>query len=154
MGTYSAVILNNAAISGTTNDIATLVPAASRRVWVTEIMVAGMGTSSAASQINANRVTTAGATGGGAITASPWDAFSAASASSLFTTWTTQPVVSASLVSLAVNANGGIYRWVARPGQELNAIGSQATNMQISFRASVNGGGNYTIEVTWIEDPI
>jgi hypothetical protein len=132
----------------------TLTPAASRRVWLTELAVMGMGTASAASEVVAYRVTTVGATGGGNIAGTPWDTFSPAAASSVFTTWTTQPVISTALVRLSVNANGGIYRWVARPGQELNAIGGQATNMQISIRPFVNGGGNYTVGITWIEDPI
>jgi len=153
MSTYSAWV-SNASISSTTNDIMTLVPAASRRVWLTELAVMGMGTSSAATEVCAYRVTTAGATGSGAITGTPWDTYSPAAASSVYTGWTTQPTVGTALVRLSVNANGGIYRWVARPGQELQAIGGLATNMEISIRTAVSGGGNYTVGITWIEDPI
>lgn len=152
MSVYSATVAN-AAIANFTNDIMTLVPAANRRVQLIEVMVAGMGTASAAGQINVYNVTTAGVTGGGAITPVKFDFYAPASASTVNTTWATQPVVGAvPQIQLPVNANGGIFRWVARPGEEIYAIGGLSANMEISIRASV-GSGTYTTTITWAEDP-
>lgn len=153
MSMYSATV-SNTSISSTTNDIMTLVPASNRRVQLIEFSVAGCGTASSAAQINIYQVTTAGATGSGAITANKFDFYAPAQASSVFTGWTTQPVVGSIIVPLAVNANGGIYRWVARPGEEIYAIGGLATNMQISVRASLAPSTNFTVSIVWMEDPM
>src|ERR1700676_1338306 len=112
MSVYSTVISNTAL--NTSNDILTLTPAANRRIQVIEVSVCGMGTASAANALSVYDVTTAGATGGGAPTIVKLDRFAPAAGSTVFTTWTTQPVVNAPLLTLGVNSNGGIYRWVAR----------------------------------------
>lgn len=153
MSMYSATV-SNASVSSTTNDIMTLVPLSNRRVQLIEFTVAGVGTASSAAQINAYQVTTAGVTGGGAITANKFDFYAPTQASSVFTTWTTQPVVGSIIIPLACNANGGIYRWVARPGEEIYAIGGLATNMQISIRASLAPSTNFTVSIVWMEDPM
>lgn len=154
MATYSASIQSVAA-AGTTNDLITLVPAANRRIWVTECSVGGLGTASAASVINLYPITAAGSVGTGAVTPKPFDFYGPTAASTVSTLWTTQPVVGAvPWVTLSVNANGGLYRWVARPGQEINIIGGLAGFLGLSVRCSLAGGSNYCVTLTWIEDPI
>jgi hypothetical protein len=152
MSVYSATV-SNTPVSSITNDIMTLTPAANRRVQLIEFTVAGCGTASSAAQINAYQVTTAGASGSGTITSNKFDFYAPASASTVSTAWTTQPVVGQPIIPLAVNGNGGIYRWVARPGEEVYAIGGLATNMQISIRASLAPSTNFTISIVWVEDP-
>jgi hypothetical protein len=154
VATYSVTVPNGALTAG--NDVITLVPASSRRIWVTEFSMQGMGTSSAASEVDLLYITTAGVTGGGALTPSK-DVYAPASASTVNTTWGTQPVVGTEPVcgaALCANANGGIYRWTARPGQEANCIGGIANGLGFSLRTRVAGGGNYTVSLTWQEDPI
>jgi hypothetical protein len=52
------------------------------------------------------------------------------------------------ILDLAVNANGGIYRWVARPGEEIVCTGTTDT---ISFRA-VTGSSTVSLHVVFMED--
>jgi hypothetical protein len=150
---YSATV-SNTSISSTANDIMTIVPAASTIIQIVEFTVAGCGTASSAAQINIYNITTAGTTGGGAITPSKFNpAYAPASGSTVSTTWSTQPTVGVIIVPLAVNGNGGIYRWVARPGEELYAIGGIAAALGFSIRASLAPSTNFTVSVVWVESP-
>ncbi len=151
MSTYT-VTVSNTALS-TSNDIMTFTPAANRRIQIIEVSVGGMGTASAANELGVFDVTTAGVTGGGALTPTKLDRFAPSAASTVNTTWTTQPVVGGEILGLPVNANGGIYRWVARPGEEINVTGSATTNFQLSLRSKV-GTSNVTVTVVFTEDPL
>src|ERR1700674_720063 len=154
MSMYSATV-SNTALPATTNDIMTLVPTASRRIQIVEISCAGMGTASSACQVNLWNITTAGTTGGGAITPTKFDVYAPSSATTVSTTWTGQPTV-AGAPSLAIpfNANGGIYRWVARPGEEFYSIGGVACVLGFSIRPFAGAGQNATVTVIWMEDPM
>lgn len=62
--------------------------------------------------------------------------------------WTTQPTLAGgNLVAVAWNAFGGLWRWVANPGEELFIIGPA----EISCRQAA-GAGVVTGHVAWIED--
>lgn len=151
MSTYSTNV-SNATLS-TANDALTLVPAASRRIQLVEISVGGMGTASAANELGVFLITTAGTTGGGAPTINKMDFYAPTAASTLSTTWSAQPTVGGQFLSLPVNSNGGLYRWVARPGEEINVVGGLANSLGLSFRAKV-GTGSVSLHIVWIEDPL
>jgi len=129
----------------TANDALTFIAAANRKIRVLEISVGGMGTASAANEIAVQR-STGGTTGGGAITPESLDPESLAdSVTVVDTTWAAQPTLSGGpVLRLPVNANGGVYRWVARPGSEIVVRNSG----QLSFRSAV-GTSNVSIHVLY-----
>lgn len=151
MSTY-AIDISNTALS-TSADIITFTPAANRLIQIIEVSIGGMGTASSANELGVFDVTTAGVTGAGALTPTKINRFAPAAASTLNTAWTTQPVVGGQILSLPVNSNGGIYRWVARPGEEITVIGSATTNFQLSFRSKV-GTGTVSLHIVFVEDPL
>jgi hypothetical protein len=108
----------------TTNDWITLVTAAAKALRIHEIGFVGGGTASAANDIIVTRPTAAG-TGAGtsAVTAAPMNPAAPAAGFSNFSTYaTTQPTLSTTVggvLRFALNANGGVYRWVAKPGSEI-----------------------------------
>ena len=126
------------ATPGTTNDVLTLTAAAVRRAFVHEVSVSGLGTASAANELDVARATTVGVAPT-AQTAEKVDPHSAAAASTVATAWTTQPVVNAvKILRLGCNSNGGVYRWVAKPGEEI-ALYDTVTTGQLSLRFGVGG---------------
>jgi hypothetical protein len=154
MSYYSASVLT-ATLSSTTNDIMTIVPASGRIIQLIEFSVTGQGTASSAAQVNLSNITTAGVTGTGGITPLPLNpGYAPAATAVVSTAWGTQPVIGAiPTVPLGVNANGGIFRWVARPDEVILAIGGLAAALGWSIRCSTTGSGLYTVSVTWSENP-
>jgi hypothetical protein len=148
-----SVALNTAA------DFLTLITVANRPIQIVEISVAGMGTASAANSLGVYR-SSGGATPTGPIVAVPMGKVGAVTtgsapvaATTSATGWTTQPTITASagyglILTLGVNANGGIYRWVARPGEEIVCVGTTDT---ISFRA-ITGTSTVSLHVVFMED--
>jgi hypothetical protein len=134
MGGFFSLSRSNVALS-TTNDLVTVIPATARTFDLIEVSVGGMGTASAANELQAAR-SAGGNTPGGALTAQPLREAQAAAGFTNATTWTTQPTLGPVLLRLPVNANGGIYRWVRPPGQVITFIDSN-TNEQLSFRSAV-----------------
>lgn len=129
----------------TANDWMTFISPTNRRIRLVEIEIGGMGTASAANELNVAR-STGGTTGGGALTSEPLEPDSAAAGTLVYTTWSAQPTVGNSLLRLPVNANGGINRWVARPGSEIIA-----RNLgQLSLRPAV-GTSNISGHVIYEE---
>lgn len=139
-----SVTRSNVALN-TANDLLTFIAAASRKIKIHEISVGGMGTASAANEIAVQR-STGGTTGGGAITPESVDPDSLAdSVTVVNTTWSAQPSLSGTpLLRLPVNANGGVYRWVAKPGQEIVVRNSG----QLSVCPAV-GSSNVSIHVVY-----
>jgi hypothetical protein len=137
-----AVTRSSTALS-TSNDLITIVAAANRRTRVKAITVGGMGTTSAANSIAVSR-STGGTTPGGALVPPLKRVDDPASSTLVYTTWSAQPTVAAGgpLLRLPVNANGGVIRWVAPPGQEIELRNSE----QLSFR-SETGTSNVVITV-------
>jgi hypothetical protein len=146
MSTYSYTVSN--VTLNTAADIMTIIPPASRRVQLIEVSISGMGTSSAANEVGIYR-STAGTTGGGAITAAKMSTDAPAAGSTVDTTWSVQPTLGTKVLALGCNSNGGIYRWVARPGEEIETRGGVD---QISIRAAV-GSGNVSLHAIVVEDP-
>ncbi len=147
MGLYYTIKRENVALS-TTNDLLTIIGAATRSWRIKSIEIDGLGTASAANAVGIYRVGTAGVTPGGAITPTPNNPAASAAALTTSTTWGTQPVVGVEVRTLAVNSNGGINRWVAIPNvEEIEAPGGANAAASISIRSSV-GTGNVNIQVT------
>jgi len=134
MGGFYSLSRSNVALS-TTNDHLTILPAATRTFDLIETSVGGMGTASAANELQVAR-SSGGTGGGGAVTAQPLREAQAAAGFTNFTTWAMQPTLGPVLLRLPVNANGGIYRWVRPPGQVITFIAGN-TNPQLSFRSAV-----------------
>lgn len=125
----------------TSNDLITVIAGAAGRFKLHEVSLAGMGTVSAANEIAVAR-SSGGTTGGAAQTAIPLVTDSRSALSTNFTTWSVQPTLGNVILRLGVNANGGIYRWVAKPGEEPEWRGSD----QLSLRPSV-GSSNISWHV-------
>ena len=135
---------------GTTNDVLTLTAPAVRRAFCHEVSVSGLGTASAANELDVARATTVGATPT-AQTPAQIDPLSAAAASTVATAWTTQPVVSAvKILRLGCNSNGGVYRWVAKPGEEI-ALYDTVTTGQLSVRFGVGGSQQMAVGIVFEE---
>lgn len=131
---------------GTTNDVLTITAAASRHAFVHEVSVGGEGTTSAAGELDVARATTVGATPT-AQTPEKIDPDSASPGATLATAWTTQPVVSAvKILRLPVNANGGVYRWVAKPGMEIVLRGTGVEG-QLSLRFGTAAATTYGVHL-------
>lgn len=147
-GFYSANV--QPAAPGTTNDVLTLTAAASRRVFLHEVSVAGLGTTSVANELGVFRATTVGVTPT-AQTAVLFDPHQAAFAGTVATAWSTQPVLaSVPLLRLGCNSNGGVYRWVAKPGSEI-ALFSNVTTGQVSCRFTTGGAGPMSVFIVFEE---
>ncbi len=142
-GLYSVSVSNTAL--NTSNDLMTIISSSGRRVRIVEISIGGMGTASAANELEVAR-SSSGTTPGGGLTIEPLSSDQAASASNVYTTWAAQPTLGDVLLRLPVNANGGIYRWVARPGEELEIRNAE----QLSLRSAV-GTSNVSVHVIFEE---
>jgi hypothetical protein len=99
----------------------TIIAATNRRVRIVEISVAGRGITSAAQQLFVANGS-GGTTGGGAISAVAFDhAEQPTAASTVNTTWSSQPTLSASGEVIGWNALGGANRWIPPGGGALQA---------------------------------
>lgn len=141
----------DAASPGTTNDVLTLTAASVRRAFVHEISISALGTASAGGELGAFRPTTVGVTPT-AQTPAKIDPHSAAAASTVATAWSTQPVITSvvALVRLGCNANGGVYRWVAKPGTEI-ALYDTVTTGQLSLRMTTAAAITYGVHLIFEE---
>jgi hypothetical protein len=113
-----------------------------QRINVLEVTLGGLATSSAPTPIVVARDSTIGVT----LSVGRFAALDAASAALAappvaFNTATTKPQRSAtlSLMWLAFNAFGGIFRWVAAPGEELGMLGNTASLGEMSFSCYTGG---------------
>jgi len=121
------MILFNVIRSNTTptasQDFFTIISNSTRSFGILELDAEGAGTSSAYTETGVYRVTTAGNTGGGAITPVPVNPASSAAGFTVDTTWTTQPTVGSLIQTMPINSNGQRYFWRAMPNLS-NAIWS------------------------------
>jgi hypothetical protein len=131
MGRYIVSQTNVTPTAG--NDIITIVSAASRRLRVVQVSVAGRGTSSASQQIQVGR-STGGTTPGGAITPGKADHVDqTAAAFTAPTTWAAQPTLDTNTaVQIGWNALGGGNHWSPPKGSLMEARNGE----EISIRAS------------------
>lgn len=147
MAFYGASV--SPAAPGTTNDVLTVTAGASRKCQVHEMSVSGLGTASAANELIAVRPTTLGVTPV-AQTPAPIDIDSGTPGATVATGWTTQPVITSvvSAVRLGCNSNGGIYRWVAKPGEEITLRNNVTVSVsQLSMRFSLGGAQQMGVHV-------
>lgn len=99
------------------SDIFTAISAASRRIRLIQVVLTGVGASSAAQRILVNRAGTAGITPGGAIVPDKYEhSDQPAAAFTTATTWGTQPVIATNTMPLGWNALGGALVWNAPQG--------------------------------------
>ena len=143
MALYAASSAREAMAVG--EDILTLTPPATQKVKLVEVSVSGMGTASAFGEIVVRR--SIPGTGPNAATLEPLDSESSAAGATVADGWTTEPTPGDVLLQIGVNENGGIYRWVARPGQEIVARG---TGESISLH-TIAGTGFYACHIVWEE---
>lgn len=130
----------------TTTDLMTIISLANRRTKIHSIMIGGLATASAANSVMVQR-STGGATGSGAVTPEKMATDAPAAVTVVNTAWVTQPTLSGSpLLRLPVNANGGVVRWTAYPGREIELRNAE----QLSIR-SETGTSNVTITVEFEE---
>lgn len=122
---------------------------------ITEFSVQGMGVASVANEVGIYAVTVVGATGGGAQTPTKFSPFAPAAATTVNTSWGTQPTVGGEIVPVGANSNGGVYRWVARPGSEIYVLGGTVLvpGSQLSIRGKTASSGVITVMMAWMEDP-
>ena len=128
---FYCLSVSNTALN-TSNDTLTILSAASRRILLHEVSGSGMGTVSAANELGVFK-STVGTTPGGSVTAAPISVDMAAAAFTNATTWSAQPTLGNNYLRLGINANGGVYRWVAKPGTEIQFRNAE----QLSFRSVV-----------------
>jgi len=121
------MLLYNIIRSNTTptaaQDFFTIISNATRSFAILELDAEGAGTASAYTETGVYRVTSAGTTGGGAITPVPVNPALAAFGGTVDTTWTTQPTVGSLIHTMPINSNGQRYFWRAMPNLS-NAIWS------------------------------
>jgi hypothetical protein len=120
----------------TSNDLLTIVATSSKPLRVYMVDAKGMGTASAANEVLVSR-SSGGTTGGGPITPTKLNSNSAAASFAVYTTWSAQPTLGDTVVRLAVNANGGIDKFQAFPGGEIQI----PVSGQLSIR-SASGTSN------------
>lgn len=129
---FYTVSVSNTALNSS-SDTLTLIAASARRNYIHEVSIGGMGAASSANEFGVFR-STSGTTGGGAKTPAKLVTDSPAANTLCYTTWSAQPSLSGDpLMRLPVNANGAIYRWVAKPGEEIEFRNLE----QISMRSVV-----------------
>lgn len=133
-------IAKQRAVLSTTADLLTLIAPSTRALKIWRIKLVGADTASAANEVGVYR-STGGTTGAGAITPQPKSVGAAAAATIVWTAWTAQPTLGASVERLAVNANGGVDVFNAAPGNEIDVPPSG----QISVR-SISGTSNVVME--------
>lgn len=141
-----------AAAPGTTNDVLTLTGASGRKAYLHEISVCGLAASSAANEFGIRRPSVLGITPTNQASV-PIDPDCGSSSATVATGWTTQPSLgTVAILRLGANSNGGIYRWVAKPGQELVVRGDSLTNMaQLSMRFTTGGAGPMGVHIIFEE---
>lgn len=125
----------------TSNDSLTIVASSTKPLRIYMVDVKGMGTSSAANEVAVAR-SSSGTTGGGGITPTPINSGSGSASFSAYTTWSAQPTLGAALWRAGVNANGGIDKFIAIPGAEIQV----PVSGQVSIR-SISGTSNVVLNL-------
>jgi hypothetical protein len=149
MGLIYSLGRSNVTLANTTNDIGTIQSGALRSFRIKEAMFAGMSTTSIAIGIGIYRLTTIGVTTGGAMTPTPHNTNAGAFTGTTAVSWTTQSTVGTLIKEFAFNANGGILRWVAPPGYEIE-VPAGGSNVGIVIRPTVASGSpvaNYSLVI-------
>ena len=141
-------IVRSNALPVASQDFLTIISNATRSFGILELDAEGAGTTSAYTEMGLYRVTTAGATGGGAIVPTPVNPAQPAFGGVVDTTWTTQPTIGALIHTMPINSNGQRYFWRAMPNLS-NAIwspGGAVAAGTVSVRP-ITISGNTTVRV-------
>lgn len=97
-------------------DILQLLSASARRFRIIQVVIGGLGTTSAAQQVQLGRAT-GGTTAGGPITPDKFETTEQVAAVTVCnTTWSVQPTLGTNFVPIGWNALGGSIIWNAPPG--------------------------------------
>jgi hypothetical protein len=116
-------------------DILTLTTLTVRRARVKQIILSGIGATSAAQRLRVGR-STGGTTPGGTLTPSKYEhSEQPAASSTIATTWAAQPTMETHLAPLGFNALGGAMVWNAPLGRGFEA--RNAENISIRAEAGV-----------------
>jgi hypothetical protein len=126
---------------GTNVNLVVTVATATRANTLREFQFSGLGTATAAQEIIVTRVSTAGTTPAGAITARPLNTSYTAGMSGLASRIAgaaayaaEAAVLTGTLLRFGVNGNGALFRWVAAPGLGIDTLGGgTAAANQLSF---------------------
>lgn len=129
MGGFYSLSRSNTALPASTNDFLTILGASARTLRLAEASIGGMGTASAANELQVAR-SSAGTTPSGGVTAAPMRVNQVAAGFTNATAWVAQPTLGNVLVRLPINANGAIYRWVRPQWMDAEWISTD----QISYR--------------------
>lgn len=143
MARYSYVRLGATPTAGSDNWTIDVGSAATRTGRILEFGYGGGATTSTAMRTRLARPTTNGVTGGAALTSTKLHPNHPTVGAVVSTTWSTQPVLAADTGVFGVdwNAHGGVVRWLAAPGEEIQLIGSSTAGIgQISCRADTGTG--------------
>ncbi len=124
-------VTKTATALSTANDSITIVASATKPLRVYIVDIKGMGTASAANEVLLSR-SSSGTTGGGAITPAKVNSGSGSASFSAYTTWSVQPTLGDTVWRFTVNANGGIDKFIAIPGAEIQV----PVSGQLSIRSA------------------
>jgi hypothetical protein len=119
----------------TSADTITLIPATGRTIELLEFSIGGNATAASGMEVAIAR-SSGGTTPSAGVTAQPLREGQSAAGFTNATAWVAQPTLGPVLLRIPVNANGGLYRWVAT--EEAPAIFVDGnTNDQLSVRSAV-----------------
>lgn len=114
-----------------------------QRNEIQEVSVSGLASASAPSQLTVSRDSTVGATAlsGGTLAALDPSTAALAAPPVQFSASTTKPQRSSTLqlLSVGVNAFGGIYRWQVNPGDGIGMLGNTASLGEVSLSHQSTG---------------
>lgn len=116
MTQYAVTRHNVTPVAG--DDLLSIISASNRRATLVMVEIDGLGTASSSGRYKVSR-SSGGVTGGGAITPEARETDAPASATTVNSTWGTQPTENDIVARLGVNANGAMNRLgpiMARPG--------------------------------------
>ena len=118
-----------------------IIPATNRAIRCVEVSHSGLGTATAANEMQLAPAPV-GTTPGGAVTPNPYGPTSTAAAGfTTATTYATAPVTPATAgLGYGVNSNGGVYRWLAKTNFELISQQAIAAYATLNWRV-VSGTG-------------
>ncbi len=128
-------IINAGATLSITADLLSVQAAAAGQGRILEIIIGGEATTSAVNRISVQRAGTT-YTANTAITPEKFNSRSPAAAG-VYGKASTQTLVGNPILSLALNAFGGMIRWVAAPGEEIYYVNSEIVSMRSASGTSV-----------------
>lgn len=127
-------IVNAGATLSTTADTLTFQAASAGQGRILELIIGGEATASAVNRITVGRAGTS-ITGNSSITAVQFNSRSPNAAGTYGKSGT--QTITSTLLSLAINAFGGMIRWVAAPGEEIYYVNSEVVSVRSASGTSL-----------------